>query len=317
MMGASTAIAWTEASWNPVSGCTKVSPACAYCYAERLTKRWHPDMLPWIPRYADVAVKTHRNRLGVPSGWKRPRTIFLCSMGDLFHDAVSDVFIEDVFAQMALNQQHHFLVLTKRAERMRRWFQETGDLEDRAMAVARSAAHQGNIVWDARGNESWRYDRATPEKVANRRAFPGWPLPNVALGVSSENQLWFARRTAELLATPAARRFVSIEPLLGPIGPTDLHGIDWVIVGGESGGSPERRLVERCTTPEHDGMDCPRCRGTGFRPVQEKLKWVRYLRDVCRATGTPFFFKQWGGPTPNGGGFVLDGQTWRQTIQWV
>lgn len=225
-----TSIEWATDVWNPVTGCSKVSEGCRHCYAERVAGRFWGDR-----KFTDVRV--HPERLDQPLHWKKPRRVFVNSMSDLFHPVVDDDFIEDVFRVMARTPQHTYMVLTKRPEQMRAWFEG--------------------------------YDAVRP-------------LPNVWLGVSVENQKAADERIPMLLGTPAAVRFVSCEPLLGPVklvkwlpgyDPTQHYElierqlvIDWVIAGGES--------------------------GTGARPMQ--LDWVRGLRDVCVQTQTPFFFKQWG-----------------------
>ena len=232
-----TGIQWTDATWNPVTGCSKVSPGCAHCYAETLSLRFGWSHLPWTPDNAVENVVLHPERLDQPLAWRAPRRVFVNSMSDLFHELVPDAYIGEVFTRMAEASQHEYQILTKRPERM-------------APVVARI------------------YGRHPP-------------LPYVWLGVSIENDRWTGRADA-LRATPAAVRFVSAEPLLGPLPSLDLRDIDWLIVGGES--------------------------GVGARPMQ--AQWARDLRDRSRAAGTAFFFKQWGGRTPKAGGRELDGQTW-------
>jgi protein gp37 len=239
------AIEWTDATWNPVTGCTKVSPGCKFCYAERLTERFGRQ------RFTDVLL--HPDRLELPLRWRTPRRVFVNSMSDLFHDAVPTTFIDQVFKVMGRTTQHTFQVLTKRADRLVEW-------------------HRGG---------------------ASVRAIPS----NVWVGVSVESAgyLWRIDRLREI---DAAVRFVSAEPLLGPLSGLDLTGISWVITGGESGGPPARALVEAS----------PR----GLRPKDEALRWVREVRDLCLRRGVPFFHKQWGGPTPKSGGRRLDGREWSQ-----
>ncbi len=230
-MGDHSAIEWTDATWNPVTGCTKVSPGCKNCYAERLALRLQAM---GNPRYRNgFAVTLHPDQIDLPLRWKRPRRIFVNSMSDLFHEAVPDQYICRVFEVMDAAKWHVFQVLTKRARRL-----------------AELAPHLS------------------------------WPS-NVWQGVSIEsaNYIW---RIAELIRVPAAVRFLSVEPLLGPISNLPLESIDWVIVGGES--------------------------GPGHRPA--KREWVREIRDQCFAAGVPFFFKQWGGQTPKAGGRRLDGRQW-------
>jgi protein gp37 len=261
-MTARSAIEWTQATWNPVTGCDRISPGCQHCYALTLAKRlkamgqakYHTDGRPPTSG-PGFGVATHPQALAEPLGWRRPRRIFVNSMSDLFHARVPTAFIAEVFAVMAAADHHTYQVLTKRPARM------AGMLRSDAFAesVSQVAAERHGI------------------------AVLTWPLPNVWLGASIETgaYCWRADRLRQI---PAAVRFLSCEPLLGPLPSLDLTGIDWVIVGGES--------------------------GPGHRPVDPA--WVRQLRDRCVAGGIPFFFKQWGGLTPKAGGRVLDGRTWDQ-----
>jgi protein gp37 len=260
-MGDRTRIEWAEATWNPVVGCTKVSPGCAYCYAERImSRRGWPRFRPDTAR-----VQLMPHRLMEPLRWARPRLVFTCSMADLFHELVPDDYILQVFRVMQEADHHIFQVLTKRVERLATFSRRLGGLPR-----------------------------------------------NVWVGVSAENQTWAERRLPLLMEVPAQTRFVSCEPLLGPM---DLGrwlssgSLHWVIVGGESGGPPARRLVEPCRG--HAGSpSCAACQGTGWAPKQQALQWVRSLRDQCLAAGVPFFFKQWGGPRPDSAGRLLDGRTY-------
>jgi len=225
------AIEWTEASWNPVTGCSKVSPGCAHCYAETLSLRFHWSRKPWLPEHEAENVVLHPERLDQPRRWRRPRVIFVNSMSDLFHERVPLSYVEDVFEVMAEESRHTFQILTKRAERL-----------------------------------------------AELAPFLPWP-ENVWIGVSVENMRWAAR--ADFLRTvPAAVKFISAEPLLGPLDMLDLNGIDWLIAGGES--------------------------GARHRPM--RAEWVRALRDRCTNEGVLFFFKQWGGMRSKSGGRTLDGR---------
>jgi len=226
-------IEWTHSTWNPVTGCTKVSPGCLHCYAERMTRRLHAMGQPNYSRGFRVAV--HERMLELPLGWSKPQMIFVNSMSDIFHENVPEEFIRRVFAVMAEASWHTFQLLTKRAERL---------------------VELGRIL--------------------------SWP-PNVWAGVSVESRE-HSHRVKALRRIPAAVRFVSFEPLLGPLGRVDIRGIDWVIVGGESG--PGARWME----PD----------------------WVTSLRDQCLGTGVPFFFKQWGGTNRKRTGRLLDGRTWDQ-----
>jgi protein gp37 len=232
-MSEQSGIEWTDATWNPVTGCTKISPGCKHCYAERLAVRLRAM---GNPRYRNgFAVTLHPDQLTLPLRWRRPKRIFVNSMSDLFHAAVPDEYIRQVFDVMVQADRHIFQILTKRSDRL----------------------------------------------VHLAPCLP-WP-PNVWQGVSVESAR-YTWRIAHLRTVPAAVRFLSIEPLLGPIPKPPLDGIHWVIVGGESGG------------------------GHGRRPMS--AAWVRAIRDRCQCAGVPFFFKQWGGRTPKSGGRLLDGRTW-------
>jgi protein gp37 len=255
------AIEWTDATWNPTTGCDRVSPGCANCYALDLAARlkrmgaaaYQADGDPKTSG-PGFALTLHPERLALPLRWSRPRRVFVNSMSDLFHPDVPDHFLSLVFAAMALGGRHSFQLLTKRPERMRAWLSDPA-----TEAAVRGAALE-------------------LDPVARRFA---WPLPNVWLGASVENARW-RTRIDDLRATPAVVRFLSCEPLLGPLGDLDLAGIHWVIVGGESG-------------PRH-------------RPIEET--WVLEVRDQCAGAGVPFFFKQWGGRVSKSGGRLLDGRTW-------
>lgn len=253
-MSDKSAIEWTDATWNPVTGCSKVSPGCANCYAETLSLRFGHSKLPWTPENAAENVVLHPERLRLPLTWRQPRFVFVNSMSDLFHELVPFEYIDQVFAVMAQASAHTFQVLTKRPERMA-WY--TDDGWDRREYIR---AHAG----------FGRYDERNV-----------WPYRNVWLGTSIENDRWVGRAD-DLRNATAAVRFLSLEPLLGPLPSLDLTGIDWVIVGGES--------------------------GVGHRPIDPG--WVRDLRDRCVEVGVAFFFKQWGGRTPKSGGRLLDGRTW-------
>ena len=251
-MGDKSKIEWTDSTWNPVTGCTKVSAGCKYCYAERL---W-PRMGTGRPF---TEVQCHPERLEIPMHWRKPRRIFVNSMSDLFHEGLDPDFIARVYAIMARCPQHQFQVLTKRPLMRRNLF--------------------GTITWVARVRD---YAAITYGTGAWMPDF--WPLKNVWAGVSVEDQATADERIPLLLDTPAALRFVSYEPALGPVDLTQLvevngvalnalpHGVtrtqclDWVIAGGES--------------------------GPGARPAHPK--WFRGVRDQCAAAGVPFFFKQWG-----------------------
>ncbi|MGC9207416.1 DUF5131 family protein [Acidithiobacillus sp.] len=257
-MADKTGIAWTNATWNPVTGCSKVSQGCKHCYAEREWARLsaNPKAINYYGR-AFTGVACHEDRLDQPLRWKKPRMIFVNSMSDLFHESVPDVFIDKVFAVMALAEQHTFQILTKRPERMFKYLTTPGRM-------------------DIIGNE------AMPAVRSDCFGILEWPLPNVWLGVSAEDQESADERLFYLMNTPAAIRWLSAEPLLGPIdfedvpvgmngplrpyGETNATKLDWIVVGGESG--PEAR-------PMHPD-------------------WVEAIQEQCTQAHVPFFFKQWG-----------------------
>ncbi|RWC47993.1 MAG: phage Gp37/Gp68 family protein [Mesorhizobium sp.] len=260
-MADKSAIEWTDATWNPIVGCSILSPGCTHCYAMRMAARI--EAMGGAKHYAGTTKKVNGNTIWTgklalapehiltqPLRWARPRRIFVNSMGDMFHEDVPYEWIDRVFAVMALAPQHTFQVLTKRAARMRAYASGFECDGARRLNVAAAA---GRMMED--GDNAHDY-------VANL----GWPLPNVWLGVSAERRVEWLERTTELRQTPAAVRFVSAEPLLGDLGQLDLTGLDWIIAGGESG--PDSR-------PMHPA-------------------WPRSIRDQCQAAGVPFFFKQWG-----------------------
>lgn len=232
-MSTHSGIEWTESTWNPLTGCTKISPGCKHCYAERMARRLQAM---GQPNYANgFRLTLHEHMLEQPLDWKKPQMVFVNSMSDLFHKDVPEEFIQKVFDVMRRASWHTFQVLTKRSNRL---------LE------------------------------LNPEI--------NWPA-NVWMGVSVENQS-YSFRIGHLVETRAHVKFLSLEPLLGPLPDLDLQGIDWVIVGGES--------------------------GPGARPMAEE--WVVDIRDQCLAANVPFFFKQWGGVRKKQSGRVLRGRTWNQ-----
>jgi len=265
-------IQWTDATWNPVRGCVKVSPGCAHCYAETFAERFRG--VPGHPYEHGFDLRLVPEKLHEPLSWKKPRRVFVNSMSDLFQDGVPDSYIDQVFAVMALAPQHTFQVLTKRAERMREYFNNSAPLANgrvvRRFTDLMIQRHLGAVTW------------------------PGWPLPNVWLGVSVENQHFADERIPLLLQTSAAVRFISAEPLLGPVDISDylepicdcskfdsigsgaFHdescpagggSLDWVICGGES--------------------------GAGSRPFE--VNWARSIVQQCaRQPRVPVFVKQLG-----------------------
>ncbi|WP_194821570.1 DUF5131 family protein [Micromonospora sp. S-DT3-3-22] len=239
-MGDRSAIEWTEATWNPTTGCDRVSRGCDNCYALTLAKRLKAMGQPRYQRDGDprtsgpgFGLTLHPDSLELPLTWKRPRLVFVNSMSDLFHAQVPTSFVRQVFEVIAATPQHTYQVLTKRARRLR---------------------------------------RAAPSLA--------WPS-NLWMGVSVED-LSAVHRIDDLRTVPAALRFLSCEPLLGPLPRLQLDGIGWVIAGGESGANAR----------------------------QLDPAWVVDLRDQCTSVEVPFFFKQWGGRTPKAGGRVLNGRTW-------
>ena len=230
-MAQASSIEWTEATWNPVTGCTKVSPGCKFCYAERMAHRLKAMGKERYRNAFDLTLQP--DAVEIPLRWKSPRIIFVNSMSDLFHKDVPLKFIQECFSVMEQASRHTFQILTKR-----------------------------------------------PERVAEVAKDLPWPT-NVWMGTSVESAD-YTWRIHELRRVPAQVRFLSVEPLLGPIRRLPLQGIHWVIVGGESG---------------------PKA-----RPMKEQ--WVRNIRDRCRERGVPFFFKQWGGKNKKRSGRLLEDRTW-------
>ena len=232
-MSTYSSIEWTDVTWNPVTGCTKISHGCKHCYAERMAKRLRKMGARKYHKGFSVAV--HESALGDPLTWKQPRLVFVNSMSDLFHQAVPAAFIESVFDVMNRAPRHTFQVLTKR-----------------------------------------------PHRVVRMTERLRW-APNIWLGVSIESEQWLDRLPL-LKETGAHVKFLSLEPLLGPLPDMELGGINWVIVGGES--------------------------GPGARPME--AEWVRDIRDQCARNRVPFFFKQWGGVFKKRTGRTLDNRVWNQ-----
>jgi len=259
-------------TWNPVTGCTKVSPGCKNCYAERMARRLAGRYgYPEQPHHFDMML--HPDKLDLPLRWRKPRMVFSCSMSDLFHKDIPDQFVVAAFQMMALSPHHTFQVLTKRPQRMMHYVADDSFAREvEAASIIYALRHDGILL----PSEHFNTDRQIR-----------WPLPNVWLGVSVENQAAADERIPLLLQTPAAVRFVSCEPLLGAVDLTywldydpevgARPALDWVICGGES--------------------------GPGARPMHPD--WARGLRDQCQQAGVPFFFKQWGAwaPYPNDGQF--------------
>lgn len=319
-----TQIEWTDATWNIVTGCSVVSPGCTNCYAMKLAGtrlRDHPSRqgLTTDSKAGPVwngQVRFNADWLTQPLRWAKPRKIFVCAHGDLFHEGVAEAELDQIFAVMALCPHHVFQVLTKRPVRMRDYLsQACGRIADRIVAMRRARGDRDMVVGPLPNIEP---------------GAPWWPLPNVWLGVSVEDQARADERIPILLETPAAVRWISAEPLLGPVslnaiqapryvpedhetdwkfscletgdyyffdcgdgfneggdGPDRRHRIDWVVVGGES--------------------------GQGSRPMHPD--WARQMRDDCAAAGTPFLFKQWGDWTPGENAQSTLGRT-VETADW-
>jgi len=226
-------IEWTEMTWNPVTGCNKVSTGCKYCYAEVMAKRLHAMGLEKYKNGFQLTL--HEEELQKPYTWKKPQIVFVNSMSDLFHEKISVEFIQRVFQVMRENPQHVFQVLTKRADVL--------------------------SYYDSEDWLEWQH--------------------NIWMGVSVENQN-VTNRIELLKKTKAQVKFLSCEPLLGPLSDLDLNGIHWVIVGGES--------------------------GRNARPMKEE--WVQGIKEQCLCANVPFFFKQWGGINKKKSGRILEGKTW-------
>lgn len=295
-MADKTGIEWTDATWNPVSGCSKVSQGCKHCYAERDWGR-----LVHLPAYqgrtfTDVAC--HRERLEQPLRWKRPRKVFVNSMSDLFHPDVPDEFIDRVFAVMAIADQHVFQVLTKRPERMQRYL---STLQSRAHEIAQASMAVLNGRYWTDSDSMWDF-------VVNR--IDAGPLPNVWIGVSVEDQKAADERIPLLMQTPAAVRWISAEPLLGAVNlnlAECLNGCGWVTPiecnNGKDLACPHcKSVVTRCGSGNRPGGLLGKRQldwvvvggesGPNARPMSPD--WARGLRDQCAAAGVPFLFKQWG-----------------------
>lgn len=232
-MASKSKIEWTEVTWNPVTGCTKISPGCENCYAEKMARRLQ---LMGSPNYKNgFKLTCHPHLITTPLSWRNSKMIFVNSMSDLFHDAVPDDFIVQIFRTMSLASNHCFQVLTKRSKKL----------------------------------------KEINEKLS-------W-TKNIWMGVSVENSAYLSR-IDDLKKTGAFIKFLSLEPLLGPLHDLDLSEIDWVIVGGES--------------------------GPGARPM--KKEWVINIKGQCDKANVPFFFKQWGGVNKKKNGRVLEGKTWNE-----
>jgi protein gp37 len=357
-VGDTTTISWSQRTYNPLSAvtqngqkdrwsCVKISEACRFCYASTLNARFGGSEYPWADENAGnpiVPVRLNEKLLLQPltkAAWRKPAMVFASSMTDLFGRWVPWEWLDKVYAVMALSPWNTYQVLTKRPTEMHEYVTHS-QTPARVVEMARELllAHRGSHL------HSW----------------PGWPLPNVWAGVSVETDR-YVWRAAVLATIPAPVRFISAEPLLGPLDAAlapmltatpcpDCVGIGyerqkiwdpfmeeylqrrsssrcgtcgdapsptgtipppihWVIIGGESAGPAERRLVTRCLHwgrgLDHPG-DCSWCWGSGWEPIPEKLGWVRNLVDLCTANGVAVHLKQWGGPRPDSAGHLLDGE---------
>ncbi|MFZ1430585.1 MAG: phage Gp37/Gp68 family protein [Geminicoccaceae bacterium] len=351
-MGDRTGIEWTDASWNPLRGCSRVSEGCRHCYAETVAARFSGPGQPYEGLAKRVTrpdgtsearwtgeVELVEHMLEQPLRWKRPRRIFVNSMSDLFHESVPDEWIDEIFAVMACAPQHVFQVLSKRPERMLAYLTDP-DLLERIDCMIGYLADRHSDPLARRTTDL----RATAPYLSGDD--PPWPLPNVWLGVSVEDQATADERIPVLLDTPAAVRWISAEPLLGPVDLCSTKG-GTLWMGGQRGCGGTHRGIGSADCPRepHHHHD-DRCKpgldwvvtggesGTGARPMHPD--WARSLRDQCTAAGVPFLFKQNGewvsvseveGPGdhyafPDGAtvrmtgkkraGRTLDGRTWDQ-----
>jgi protein gp37 len=290
-MADGTHIEWTDATWNPVTGCSVISPGCTNCYAMRLagTRLKHTPSRIGLTVESKAGpvwngeVRLNDKALDQPLRWRRPRRIFVCAHGDLFHEAVPDEWIDRVFAVMALAPQHTFQVLTKRALRMREYLCREGRAEAIGWAEAKIAADNMRVA-------AVGYAGPVHERL---------PLPNVWLGVSVEDQQRADERIPELLATPAAKRFISAEPLLGPVDLRNIERLD-----GDKNALTGELWIPGCGSISSRTIPGPRLdwviaggeSGPGARPMNPQ--WARALRDQCQAAGVAYFFKQWGEWSP-------------------
>lgn len=325
-----TSISWSDSTWNPFSGtvapwmCVQVSPGCTYCYASRMNMRYGGPAYPAPGQPPADAARLDIRKLIVPLSWEKPRRVFVHSMTDTFGEWVQTPWLDKLFAVMALAGRHQFQVLTKRPTAMRAYMVDPQTPVRVFEEIERFRPLMGDAKFDR-----LRADLVVASLRAGSNTFPKyWPLPNIWLGVSIETDA-FAWRASLLADTPAAVRFISAEPLLGPL--TNLCDhlaragnavFQWLIVGGESGGPLERRLVEPCPHPTAGAIDsCVLCYGTRWKPIMEKLGWVRELRDCAIDNEIAFHFKQFGGQVPYTSRAaergvtshrIVDGQEWNE-----
>ena len=281
-------IGWTDASWNPIRGCSRVSSGCTHCYAEALAARMGhkldgkpvATMTPGGPRWAPGRVGLVESQLALPLRWKKPRRIFVNSMSDLFHEALSSEEILAVFGIMACTPQHTYQILTKRPDRMKQWSIGLFGTHRELMTLA---------LTRARANYPHALD------IPRR-----WPLPNVWLGVSVEDQAAANERIPLLLETPAAVRFISAEPLLGPLVMDGRHLIGdeeyWDFLRGERGATVQHLVIKPTPTAKLDWVIVGGESGQGHRPMEGC--WLEEIAWQCDEGGVPLFVKQDSGPRP-------------------
>lgn len=287
------------ATWNPVTGCVKISGGCAECYAERISHKYGTTSLPWNAANASVNVVLHPDRMDAPLHWRMPREVFAGSMTDLFGEVVPEDYVAQILAVIALAKNSTFMIITKRATRMARLLCAPGFW---AHVKEAAALYRANLKDDS--------TLSSPAEISTIAA--NHIIPNLTLAVTIESNL-FVDRADALRVTPAARRMIAAEPLLTGLPSLVFAGFDAISVGGESGGPPARALVERCPDPGHvrsgHWIDA-RCGGTGWAPKETALAWVRDIRDRAQAAGIEFSLHQWGGPYGGAGGTTLDGRTY-------
>ncbi len=258
-MAQNSEIEWTDTTWNPSTGCSKISSGCKFCYAATLAKRLKAMGSSRYENEFDFTI--HWDKIEEPLRWRKPRKVFVNSMSDLFHECTDYDFVKQVFGVMSKTPEHQYQVLTKRPDIMR--------------------------------------------QMLSDMFLEGYEItPNIWLGTSVEGPL-VIDRIDELRKIPSFIKFLSCEPLLDDLGVIDLNGIDWVIVGGESGSHlwKESTRKRRALVDYVDGK---------WTPMKDKIQWVRNIRDQAQSEGASFFFKQWGGNTPKAGGRSLDDREWSE-----
>lgn len=285
---AATNIIWAEEVWNPISGCDQISRGCSHCYAMAMAKRLKAMRSKKYQTDGDprtsgpgFGVAFHPYLIEVPLHWRKPRRVFVNSMSDVGHPRIPRPFLARMWSVMALAHRNDFLVLTKRPKRVQSILSSEAFAHEVAEHAAEMVAANPHLPGTRHALQGWRCE--SEHTPGQNLWLPPWPLPNVWVGTSIESDE-YSWRADELRETNAAVKFLSLEPLLGPLPSLNLTGIDWVIAGGES--------------------------GIDYRPVE--LKWLRDIRDRCQQESVPFLLKQIGGLTPMAAGRTLDGRTWDQ-----